>query len=77
MKRGPKPVQPVADPEKLYSEIGRLKVEWDWLKKSPGFPYEDAESMDQRKRSPANRKAVRLDRSQPHNILYPSRKHES
>jgi len=32
-KRGPKPVDPVEDPEKLYSEIGRLKVELEWLKK--------------------------------------------
>ena len=31
-KRGPKPVEPAADPEKLYTEIGRLKVELDWLK---------------------------------------------
>jgi len=31
-KRGPKPVEPAADPERLYTEIGRLKVELDWLK---------------------------------------------
>ena len=31
-KRGTKPVEPTADPEKLYTEIGRLKVELDWLK---------------------------------------------
>ena len=36
-KRGPKPVDPSADPEKLYTEIGRLKVELDWLKKKSGF----------------------------------------
>ena len=36
-KRGPKPVEPVADPEKLYTEIGRLKVELDWLKKKSGL----------------------------------------
>lgn len=37
-KRGPKPVDPSSDPEKLYTEIGRLKVELDWLKKKAG-PY--------------------------------------
>jgi transposase len=33
VKRGPKPVDPASDPEKLYSEIGRLKMQLDWLKK--------------------------------------------
>jgi transposase len=33
IKRGPKPVDPASDPEKLYSEIGRLKMQLDWLKK--------------------------------------------
>lgn len=37
VKRGPKPVDPSADPERLYSEIGRLKVELDWLKKKSGI----------------------------------------
>lgn len=36
-KRGPKPVDPSASPERLYSEIGRLKMELDWLKKSLGY----------------------------------------
>ena len=36
-KRGPKPVEPAADPERLYTEIGRLKVELDWLKKKSGL----------------------------------------
>jgi transposase len=37
-KRGPKPVaDPEASPEKLYSEIGRLKMELDWLKKKSGM----------------------------------------
>ena len=31
-----KPVDPSSSPERLYSEIGRLKMELDWLKKSPG-----------------------------------------
>ena len=35
-KRGVKPVEPSASPERLYSEIGRLKMELDWLKKKSG-----------------------------------------
>ena len=37
-KRGPKPViSPHREPEVLYSEIGKLKVELDWLKKKSGI----------------------------------------
>ena len=36
-KRGPKPVDQSASPERLYSEIGRLKMELDWLKKKSGI----------------------------------------
>ena len=36
-KRGPKPADPSASPERLYSEIGRLKMEVDWLKKKSGI----------------------------------------
>ena len=36
-KRGPKPADPSACPERLYSEIGRLKMELDWLKKKSGI----------------------------------------
>jgi len=35
-RRGAKPVEPSASPERLYSEIGRLKMELDWLKKKSG-----------------------------------------
>ena len=31
-KRGPKPVDAQSEPDRLYSEIGRLKMELDWLK---------------------------------------------
>ncbi|AIA55244.1 Mobile element protein [Acidithiobacillus caldus ATCC 51756] len=41
-KRGPRRVDAQSDPEHLYSEIGRLKVELDWLKKSRGFPSRGA-----------------------------------
>ena len=36
-KRGPKPVEAHQEPELLYSEIGKLKVELDWLKKKSGM----------------------------------------
>jgi transposase len=35
-RRGPKPVSEHAEPERLYCEIGKLKIELDWLKKSQG-----------------------------------------
>lgn len=36
-KRGPKPIAAHQEPDLLYSEIGRLKVELDWLKKKSGM----------------------------------------
>ncbi len=37
-KRGPKATaDPEGNPERLYSEIGRLKMELDWLKKKSGI----------------------------------------
>lgn len=36
-KRGPKPVAEHREPERLYSEIGKLKMELDWLKKKSGI----------------------------------------
>lgn len=36
-KRGPKPVEPSASSERLFSEIGRLKMELDWIKKKSGI----------------------------------------
>jgi len=36
-KRGPKPLAEHKEPERLYSEIGKLKVELDWLKKKSGM----------------------------------------
>jgi transposase-like protein len=32
-KRGPKPAESAESEERLYGEIGRLKMEVDWLKK--------------------------------------------
>ena len=37
VKRGPQPMAEHKEPERLYSEIGRLKVELDWLKKKSGI----------------------------------------
>ena len=36
-KRGPKAVDGGGDTERLYSEIGRLKMDLDWLKKKSGL----------------------------------------
>ena len=36
-KRGPQPVAAHSAPDRLYSEIGRLKMELDWLKKKLGI----------------------------------------
>ncbi len=36
-KRGPKPIAEHQQPEKLFSEIGKLKMELDWLKKKSGI----------------------------------------
>ena len=33
-KRGPKQVDGAGEPDRLYGEIGRLKMELDWLKKT-------------------------------------------
>ena len=45
-KRGPQPVAPHSAPDRLYGEIGRLKMELDWLKKSPGSACHDAPHLD-------------------------------
>ena len=37
-KRGRKIQAEASDKEALYSQIGRLKVELDWLKKKSGIP---------------------------------------
>ena len=36
-KRGPTPLAAHRDPDLLYSAIGKLKVELDWLKKKSGI----------------------------------------
>ena len=36
-KRGPQAVNEYSEPERLYGEIGKLKMELDWLKKKSGL----------------------------------------
>jgi transposase-like protein len=36
-KRGPRPIAEHQEPDRLFSEIGKLKVELDWLKKKSGI----------------------------------------
>ena len=48
-RRGPKPVAAHREPELLYSEIGKLKMELDWLKKSPGSACHDPARVDRRR----------------------------
>ena len=36
-RRGPAPVAAHKEPDRLYCEIGRLKMELDWLKKKSGI----------------------------------------
>ena len=36
-KRGPKAVNEYSEPERFYGEIGKLKMELDWLKKKSGL----------------------------------------
>ena len=45
-KRGPKLVAAYQEPDLLYGEIGKLKVELDWLKKSPGSAGDDEAGLD-------------------------------
>ena len=45
-KRGPKPADPSASPDRLYSEIGRLKMDLDWLKKSRGSTSRGPQTLD-------------------------------
>jgi transposase-like protein len=45
-RRGPKPVAEHQQLEQLYGEIGKLKRELDWLKKSPGSACHEASILD-------------------------------
>jgi hypothetical protein len=57
--RGPKPIVAHSDPERLFSEIGRRKVELDWLKKSLGSVGHNPPSLsEQRGGVPISRQCV-------------------
>jgi transposase-like protein len=58
-KRGVRPVDQSASPERLYAEIGRLKMELDWLKKSPGSAPSRPQALDRRGRAVAAGLSVR------------------
>lgn len=45
-KREPQPVSAHSAPERLYGEIGRLKMELDWLKKSQRSACRESVVMD-------------------------------
>lgn len=45
-KRGPKAVNEYSEPERLCGEIGKLKMELDWLKKSLGWPNRKQAYLD-------------------------------
>ena len=48
--RGPKPLAAHRGPGLLYSKIGKLKMELDWLKKSPGSACHDPVRVDRQSR---------------------------
>ena len=58
-KRGPKPKPEYQSDEKLYGEIGRLKMELDWLKKNPESTCHDPPRLDRRGRPSAAAPPVR------------------
>ncbi len=41
-----KPIDHASNPQRLYSEIGRLKMKLDWLKKSQGYAHENPQELD-------------------------------
>ena len=76
-KRGPKPADPSASAERLYSEIGRLKPVlslskgWSWtgLKKSPGSASRSTQTMGQHHRTTGADSAMRTGRCEPFHRL--------
>ncbi len=60
-KRSPKPAEPSASPERRHEEMGRLKMELDWLKKSLGSASRKAQAMGQHYRTLGADPAMRTD----------------
>ena len=50
-RRGPKPINQSTNEERLYSEIGRLKMELDWIKKSQGYACKHTQALGQCQRT--------------------------
>lgn len=65
VKRGPKPVDESSPEDKLYSEIGKLKMQVDWLKKSLGNEPGRAGALDWTGGRHAADDAVRVGRRAP------------
>ena len=68
-KRGPKPAAAHREPELLYSEIGKLKMELDWLKKSLGSACRDTAGVDRPRRGRRRGAAMRTGRVMPRHGL--------
>jgi hypothetical protein len=60
--RGPKSIVAHSDPERLFSEIGRLKVELDWLKKSLGSAGHNPPSLGEQRGRAVSISAMRAGR---------------
>ncbi len=74
-KRGPQAASEHRDPDHLYSEIGRLKVELDRLKKSPVRACRGEAGVDFPRRPPAVAPAMRCGGRQSRHVLRPSTRH--
>lgn len=71
-ERGPKPQETHESEDRLHGEIGRLKMEPDWLKKSPDYEREIQNGLDRTRRGRAldNIFVERLWRSVKHEDVY-------
>jgi transposase-like protein len=72
-KRGPKPVAAHQEPELLYSEIGKLKVQLDWLNKSLGSACHDQARVDRSRGHAGHGSAMRAGRRIAHHGVCPAK----
>lgn len=68
-KRGPQPVSAESAPDRLYGEIGRMKMELDWFKKSLGSACHDPPRLDWRPYRVDPKTPVRAGRRAAHDGL--------
>ena len=47
VKRSAKAIDPQSDSERLYAKTGRLNMELEWLKKSPGSAFKPTAGLGQ------------------------------